>query len=363
MQLSSFQRTLLYGAGALAAVGGGIGLVVARNHRIEETDTAAREAGIDVDRFTDAVIDAYDHSSYVDPLQPPAQSGEEIDRTPDGVLAIGADDYSFRSRGLYPEIVGELGYQEVASGREFLRRADSDGNDLVTRDELRAAIAPFAGDDGLLGEAERRRLLLDEGLARPSRRTQEDTITGWLRNGDNSVQPAGYVASAFMRDIERTGVTVANAGERGARSVRVDDVEARFPWARREDDEPPMLESGEITTLQPALARIDDAGDGDGVVTEREVAEFVATEYRTPGLLDGHVRLPGDAAALIGVLDRQQVGRIDRSTLQGHAYLDPGVPKGDIDRFYGGNLARWLNAQPGVRDALGGVAWKPDPDS
>ena len=106
---------------------------------------------------------------------PPGDRGYLLDV--DGVLHVGVEDLVPDRRNFYSELVphtdADYDYYFRQSGREFLRAADADGDGGVTRDELVAAVRPYAGDDGRLDEAERRKVLVDGKLVdRPSFRVK-----------------------------------------------------------------------------------------------------------------------------------------------------------------------------------------------
>ena len=357
MQITSFQKMLLGVGATVGVVGGGAGLLVARHHRKQAEEATYRATPVPVSEFVDRTIDAFDDRTYGDPLKPgPA----DRDDTKDGVLHVGIEDLVDRDHQFYPEITqadagGDNGYYDRVDGRGFLRAADADKDGAVTREELTAAVKPFAGDDGKLDEAERRKVLIEGklGVIVDTSTPDRPDIVGW---DSGSVSTAWSAASVVLRAYMPHGSKLEDGG---SPAVRISDVEAKVPWTDWQEKN--LLGTGPITSARPALARIDDEfGNGNGLVSQGEVAKWIAQTYQDDELLPGHVKQDHDVWA--AAVEPTELGRVDATKLSGALYVNDEVPTATVDRFFGGSIPAYVDDIPGFTTARGQAQWQPDAD-
>ena len=354
MQITSFQKMLLGVGAGLGVLGGGAGLLVARHNRKEDAEQAYRATPIGIDEFVDRTIAAFDHGTYPSPFEPFDSYADKF-REQDGKIHIGPEDVLSEDKKFFPELVSitdDNSYYKEISGREFLRAADTDKDGIATREELTAAVKPFAGDDGKLDEAERKKLLVDGKLAVVVDENEYVTITGW--GNSNEVATAYEAASSVLRNLRYAN---SELKDDGSPAVRISEVQPVIPWGEYQK----RLGTGQITSVQPAMARIDAAGNGNGLLSMREVADWLVEHHSDDSLVTGHIK--NDAELLAKVLEPQQIGRIDADTLDGHGYYDTGVSKADVDRFYKGSIPTYLDSIEGVKKLRGSAEWEPDPRS
>ncbi len=352
MQLTSFTKTLLGIGAGVAVVGGGAGLLVARHQRKENAETAYRATPVTVDEFVDTTFAAFDTHSYPSPFEPFDDYANDF-REPDGKLQVGAEDVLSDDQQFFPELVsidGEDSYYRMISGREFMQSADQNADGTVTREELTTAVTPYAGDDGKLDEAERRGILTDGGLAKVIDDKDWKSITGWK---SNSVMTAYEAASSVLRGYRWDDEELQDGG---SPAVRIADVAPDVPWV----EQGTRLGSGEVTSVKPAMAKIDAAGNGNGLLSVQEVAAWLVEHHGDESLVHGHVAKDPEFASK--VLKPQSIARIEADTLAGKIYYDDELPKADVDRFYGGSVPNYLDAVKGFQTFRGDAAWQPDPD-
>ena len=339
-----------FAAGAvagLAVLGGVAGIFIAQQRRHDRVDAEASNRPMPVDTFVDTILEAFDTRSYVDPLQAPPMRGDAGRR--DGQLALGAEDTARVDLLFHPDVLDRSPrYYEVLSGRRFLESADTDDDSVVTRAELTAAVAARAGADALLDRAERRRILVDDGLAQVMSERDLPRITGWGRNG-LKLTTAGAAAVAAMREL-------GASGDPATLQVRLRDLDPVLPWA---DAYQRTLKSGWITSMRAPLGRIDAAGDGDGTVTVPELAAWIAETYAADDLLPGHVRIAGTSP--LDELPPQVIGRIRVDGDQVTAWREPDLAGADVDRWYGGDVGEHVRTELGGSTAVEGIRWLDSP--
>ncbi len=350
MQITSFQKTLLGIGAGLGVIGGGAALLVARHHRTSEAEQAYRATPVSVDDFVDRTIAAFDRGTYPSPYEP-IDTYSDAFRKHDGKLNLGSEDVLGEGRRFYPELVTipeHDYYSKAITAREFLRAADTDEDGVVLRDELVAAVTPYAGADGRLDEAERRTALVDGKLAAIVDTRDVTSITGWNGGGVTTEYEAA------KRVLHNVSYDVKDVKDDGSPAIRISDVKPSIPWRQGAE-----LATGPITSLQPAMTKIDAAGNGNGLLSVREVAEWIVEHHKDPELVAGHVR--NDREVFDTIIEAQQIGRIDASTLDGHVYYDTDVPKADVDRFYGGSIPKYVDGTKDFTKARGTAEWEPDP--
>jgi hypothetical protein len=347
MQLTSFTKTLLGVGAGVAVVGGGVGLLVARHQRKDAAEAAYRATPMPVDEFVDRTLAAYDRATYPSPYEQ-LDTYDEAFRTPDGKLAVGAEDIVGEDVHYFPELVSvdEDQYYQVVTGRAFIHAADRDKDGSTTREELVAAITPYAGGDGTLDETERRTVLTEGKLGVVKDEGELESIAGW---NSNSMITAHEAATYVLRGLE------LDAKDEGSPGVRIADVAPDIQWV----DYGKRLGSGPITSVKPALAKIDEAGNGNGVLSVREVADWLVEHHGEGSVVAGHLKIDNDAFA--AVLEPQQIARVAATTLDGHVYYSDDIPEDVVDRFYGGSIPEYLDATKGFREFRGGAEWEPDP--
>jgi hypothetical protein len=355
VQITSFQKALLAVGGGLALVGGGITVGVLRAHRRQDELEAYTATPVKVDDFVRRTFDAFDTGTYGDPLvQVPDEGYYTRRETPDGIINLGVEDSVDSRKTFFREIVDDrdLGYYQRLNGREFLRAADTDENGQVTKQELTAAVRPFAGDDGALDEAERRTVIVEHGLGKIVRTEQLPVIAGWGTAYDGP-RTAAAAAKDVMRDIRVIG---AKQGDKpDPRGLPIDRIAPSIPWTRYGE----ALGTGDISSMAPGAAKVDRAGNHDGYLSTDELAKWIADTYQGGKLLYGHVDAPRDK--ILKDLASQRIGRVDASALRGHLYYDTSISESDRSEFYGGDVRTFLDGIEGFSKARGDAPWEPDP--
>ncbi len=333
-------RVALAAVSGVAVVGGIVGMFVAQQRREDRADAAIDARLVPVDEFVDTVLQAFDTRSYDDPFEPPPARGTA--GMLDAQLAVGFEDRVRKDLLFHPEIVGRADpYGQVVSGRRFISGADTDGDGVATRSELEAAVRTRAGRDGMLDLSERRAILLDDGLGEVVADDSLQVITGWDR-GSLTRTTAGTAAVAALREL---GVE----GEPAELQLRLVDVEPELPWS---DPYRRALRDGPITSLRGPLGEIDEAGDGDGVVSVRELAAWIDARYGTDELLDGHVSIPAGESP-IEHLTPQVIGSIELLDGVAYARAAKDLPDTDVQRWYDGSVEAHV---AGVRDGARAIA-------
>jgi hypothetical protein len=351
MAITSFTRAMLIAGGAVGVVGAGVGLFMLKGRREDAATERYIATDVPVDEFVDRTITAFDTGTWGSPLKP-HQDEYRAREKQDGVLSLGVEDTVDESAGYFREIVDiprGASYDTVVSGRAFLRRADADEDGRVTRDELTAAVRPFAGDDGRFSLDERRKLLTDEGLGKLDRSQKMEPIAGWIGNGE--VETAYSAAQDAMYVISNNGGTRVTVGDEDA--IDISKVRPLIPWNYQH------LTTGDITSSAAMLAKLDEQTNGDGKLTRTELAGWIADTFKDPKLLYGHVKL--DNNALEQALAGTRIARVDAGSLAGHVYYDTSIPKADVDRFFGGDIREFLDEVKGFKKARGDAKWEPDP--
>lgn len=358
MQITSFQKTLLGIGAGLGVIGGGVGLIVARNHRKDEEAAQYRATPLPVDEFVDRTIDAFDQRTFGDPISPRPMTDEDAEKL-DGVLNLGIEDVVRDTDHQYfPELLEVTkgpseGYYNRIVGRDFLRAADADSNGSVNRAELVAAVTPYAGGDGKLDEAERRKVLVDGklGVVVDTDKHPIPVISGWERGG---VVTASSAADMLLDNYMPYD---SKLEDEGSPAVKIAELEPKIPWT--DWQEKTDLGTGPITSAQPQLAKIDDEfGNGNGLLSQAEAATWIAKEFADPKLLPGHVTDARDAWK--NALEPTRLGRVDASKLSGSLYVNDEVPKATVDRFFSGSIPAYVDSQPGFKAARGDAPWQPD---
>lgn len=355
MQLTSFTKMLLGVGAGVAVVGGGAGLLVARHHRKEAAVESYRATPVTVEQFVDKAITAYDRATYPSPYEP-FDDYDDAFRKRDGKLQVGAEETLNRRHSFYPELVSidedtNGWYDKEINGRAFIRAADGDKDGVATREELIAAVTPFAGDDGMLDEAERRRVLEAGKLAVVIDAENVEDIAGWKSNTLITAYDAARLVLGEYRQPDKELM------DDGSPAVRIADVAPAIVWAERGS----RLGTGPITSVKPAMTAVDAAGNGNGLLSYREVANWLVERHGDDSLVSGH--LTHDVDAFARVLSPQVIGRVDADSLAGKIYYEDDVPQADVDRFYGGSIPKYLDAVEGFREFRGDAAWQPDPTS
>jgi hypothetical protein len=351
---------MLIAGGAVGVVGAGVGLFVLRDRRQDAATERYIGTDVPVDEFVQRTMDAFDEGTWGDPRRAHGDDYDAREKS-DGRISLGIEDTIGDDEGYFRELVEvpQDSYYAALSGREFLRRADSDADGHVTRDELTAAVRPHAGDDGKLDLAERKRVLLDEGLAKVVNTEQLEPIAGW--SGSEAVVTAWEAAQEAMYQLRDQG---AEMGEQGDEPVLLlGKGRPIIPWNYGK------LTTGDITSTESVLVEIDQASNKDGKLTQAEIADWIAVKLEDPKLLRGHVRITSEPEGdyderedlLRDVLKGVRIARVDASTLDGHIYWDTSIPKADVDSLYGGDIRTYLDAVKGFRAARGGAEWEPDP--
>ena len=370
MTLAPLTRNLLIGAGVVGAAGLATAVFLTeRSNRREEADQqqAARDAKLSPAEVATRAITAFDEGTF-DLLSIDGYGATANTQAKDGVLTLGQEDTTSRNSartGLFPETI-DLEEGQVQSARAMLLAADSNDDGNVTHAELSAAITPYAGADGVLDEADRRRALVDGGLGEPvsyadmPKIEREDAVVragdvvDWMTDhGYSSSDPDGFLSATFP-DLD--AFTLDDEGSRAFRIADHGTATGTRAYGHG-------VVTGPITSTIPTLTQLErEHGNGNGLLSERELGRWIATKGRIDNQPFGYV----DLAKTRGIgdrIERERLGRIDVTTMSGKLYYDTTVPQASIDAHYGGNLTKWIEEHTHVGAYKGEVQWQPDPQS